>query len=67
MADISLTYATLKTKQRRLREEFPVNLGLRVHRAISWLERAEQEEKDDDARFLFHWIDLAPVFASSLR
>ena len=64
MADISLTYATLKTKQRRLREEFPVNLGLRVHRAISWLERAEQEDGDDDARFLFCWIAFNAAYAA---
>ena len=29
------------------------NLGLRVHRAISWIERAEQESDDADAAFVF--------------
>ena len=32
------------------------NLGLRVHRAISWIERAEQEADDADAAFVFYWI-----------
>ena len=32
------------------------NLGLRVHRAISWIERAEEEADDADAAFAFYWI-----------
>lgn len=32
-----LTPDELKQKQRSLRDGFPENLGLRVHRAISWL------------------------------
>jgi len=29
---------------------------LRVHRSISWVDRAEAELDDHDARFLFLWI-----------
>ncbi len=39
----------LKAKQRRLREGFPQDLGPRVHRAISWIGRAEQEAQDHEA------------------
>ncbi len=34
-----LSYETLKSRQRTLREGFPDGVGLRVHRAISWLQR----------------------------
>ncbi|MFQ5356473.1 MAG: hypothetical protein ACE5DY_08330 [Mariprofundaceae bacterium] len=47
---------SLKEKQRTIRDGFPENLGLRVHRAISWLLRSEQETDDPDAAFLFLWI-----------
>ena len=50
-----LTHAALKAKQRELRGGFPETMGLRVHRAISWIGRAEAAG-DDDARFLFLWI-----------
>jgi hypothetical protein len=51
-----LTYAELKAKQRAIREGFPQTMGLRVHRAISWIGRAEACGTDDDARFIFLWI-----------
>ena len=37
-----LSFDALKAKQRRLRDGFDERLGLRVHRAISWLRGAEQ-------------------------
>jgi len=49
--DETLTYEILKAKHRGLRDEFPENLSLRVHRALSWLRRAEQETNDPDATF----------------
>ncbi len=53
----------LKQTQRRLRGGFPETLGLRVHRAISWIGRAEREEADDDARFVFLWIAFNAAYA----
>ena len=47
---------SLKDKQRALRHGFPTPLGLRVHRAISWLTRAEREGADADVRFILLWI-----------
>ena len=44
-------HADLKARQRALRDGFPEDLGLRVHRALSWLGRAETEADDPDARF----------------
>ena len=43
------------------------NLGLRVHRAISWIERAEQESDDADAAFVFYWIAFNSAYAKDMR
>lgn len=37
---------------------------MRVHRALSWFVRAEQEPADADARFLFLWIAFNAAYAS---
>lgn len=58
------TAALLKAKHRLVRESQPENLRVRVHRALSWLARAEQEPDDGDARFLFLWIALNAAYAS---
>ncbi len=57
-----LTHAFLKDKQRELRPGFPETMGLRVHRSISWIGRAEEAE-DDDARFIFLWIAFNAAYA----
>ena len=43
---------SLKARHRLERESWHINLGLRVHRALSWLDRAERCD-DDDGRFIF--------------
>lgn len=60
--DVS-SFAHLKAKQRQIRGGFPQNLGLRVHRSISWIGRAEKEATDSDARFLFFWIAFNAAYA----
>ena len=57
-----LPHATLKAKQRELRQGFPETMGLRVHRSISWIGRAEAAA-DDDARFIFLWIAFNAAYA----
>lgn len=57
------SFERLKSKQRKIREHFPDSVGLRVHRAISWLQRAEQEEDDDDAAFIFYWVAFNAAYA----
>lgn len=56
----------LKEKQRRLQAGFPENLSLRVHRAISWLQRAAQESDDQDAAFIFLWIAFNSAYAEDI-
>ena len=53
----------LKELQRRYKEKFSPNLALRVHRAISWVRRAEDFEDDPDAAFIFYWIAFNAVYA----
>ncbi|PSL16044.1 HEPN domain-containing protein [Shimia abyssi] len=59
-----LVYDTLKTRQRAIRDQFPSDFGLRVHRAISWLGRAEQETEDLDAAFIFYWVAFNAAYAA---
>ncbi|MHC4974686.1 MAG: hypothetical protein ACYTG3_20415 [Planctomycetota bacterium] len=58
-----LSFEALKRKQREIRDGFPQNFGLRVHRAISWIGRAEGEATDLDARYLFYWIAFNAAYA----
>ncbi len=57
-------YQRLKAKHRTIRDDSPENLRLRVHRALSWLQRAEQEAEDDDAAFIFYWISFNAAYAT---
>jgi hypothetical protein len=59
-------FAELKARQRALREGFPETLGLRVHRALSWLDRAERETEDADTRFILLWIGFNSAYASDI-
>ena len=43
------------------------SLGLRVHRSISWIERAEQESDDADAAFVFFWIAFNSAYAKDIQ
>ena len=63
---MQLDHDTLKTRQREIRDGFNESLGLRVHRALSWLNRAEQESKDDDARFIFLWVAFNAAYATNI-
>lgn len=59
-------FNTLKAKQRAVRAGFPEALGLRVHRAVSWLGRAEKEEGDADVRFILLWVAFNSAYAGDL-
>lgn len=63
----ALPHASLKDKQRRLRDGFPMPLTLRVHRALSWLGRAEQEADDTDTRFILLWIGFNAAYAGDVQ
>lgn len=60
-----MAYQTLKDRHRLERNNYHPNLALRVHRALSWLNRAEQTE-DDDRRMVFLWIAFNAAYANDL-
>ena len=60
-------YPTLKVWHREIRTRFPESMDLRVHRSLSWLQRAEQCGDDDDARFIFLWIAFNAAYAQEVR
>ena len=62
----ALPFETLKAKHRAIRDDFPQSLSLRVHRALSWLNRAEMEQEDLDASFIFLWIAFNAAYADEL-
>ena len=64
---MSLKFSELKIKQREIRSGFREELGLRVHRCLSWLDRAEQAEGDNDAVFLFLWISFNAAYAEEIN
>ena len=60
-----MNFEQLKTRHRTLRKHAPGNLNLRVHRALSWLQRAEMAE-DEDGRFIFLWIAFNAAYATEI-
>ena len=63
---MTYTYTELKTQQRADRDSYHINLGLRVHRALSWLNRSEQCEEDLDSHFIFLWIAFNSAYSSDI-
>ena len=62
-----MDFQTLKHKQRALRESFPTDHGLRVHRALSWLHKSEQCGDDKDSQFIFFWVAFNAAYAQELE
>ena len=65
MTGTSLEHSALKQRHRLVRDGHPTSLTLRIHRALSWLNRAEQAE-DVDGRFIFLWIAFNAAYAQEL-
>ena len=63
-----MDYQRLKDRQRAERAGYPENLALRVHRALSWLNRAEQlaAEQDLDGQFIYLWIAFNAAYATEI-
>ena len=62
----NLNFSYLKVRHREIRDEFTEALSLRLHRALSWLNRAEQESSDHDARFIFLWVAFNAAYANDI-
>ena len=63
-----MSFALLKERHRAERDAYPPNLSLRVHRALSWLDRAEQLAAQDDAdgQFILLWIAFNAAYATEI-
>ena len=59
------SHAFLKQRHRLVREGHPVPLTLRIHRALSWLHRAEMAD-DVDGKFIFLWIAFNAAYAQEI-
>lgn len=59
-----LRFDQLKQQHRAGREYYPQSLSLRVHRALSWLDKAEQMEHCLDSHFIFLWIAFNAAYAT---
>ena len=59
------SYAELKKRHRQEGADFPRPVALRVHRALSWLDCAEQASSLDE-KFLFLWISSNSAYAADL-
>jgi len=60
-------YAALEAQAKCLEKDHDDRIGLRVHRALSWLKRAELCGDDEDARFIFLWIALNAAYANEIQ
>jgi len=63
---MALDHRSLKARHRIEREEQHQNLALRLHRALSWLGRAEHAQGDQDAEFIFLWIAFNAAYANEI-
>lgn len=59
-----LSARQLKERHRREREAQPKQLAVRIHRAISWLDRAEQAQ-DLDGKFIYLWISFNAAYSQN--
>ena len=60
-----LTGDHLRRREESVGDSFPQNLRLRVHRAISWIQRAEMAsvDGDPDLAFTCYWIAFNAAYA----
>ena len=65
-ATVPKVHATLKARQRAERHKYQPDMALRVHRALSWLDRAERSVDDPDGRFIFLWIAFNAAYATEI-
>lgn len=59
-------YQVLKARHRQERDTYPQALSLRVHRALSWLNKAEMCD-DHDSKYIFLWIAFNAAYAQDFE
>ncbi|HAS6231403.1 TPA: hypothetical protein ACGUW2_004220 [Vibrio vulnificus] len=61
-----LNFDVLKERHRNERGQYSQSLSTRVHRALSWLKKAELCN-DDDSKFIFLWIAFNSAYAQEFE
>ena len=57
------TYEALHAQWEQSKDLLPEGLQLRTYRGLSWIARAEMEQEDEDAAFIFYWIAFNAIYA----
>lgn len=61
------THAALKARHRSERDGWASrDLSIRIHRALSWLGRADGETDDGDVRFILLWVAFNAAYAGPI-
>jgi hypothetical protein len=61
------SHAELKARHRAERDSWASrDLSIRIHRALSWLGRADSETDDEDVRFLLLWVAFNAAYAGPI-
>lgn len=64
--DTSTSASAIATQLKAVRDTLPADLALRLHRAVSWLKRSEDEADDPDVRFILLWIAFNAAYAHEI-
>lgn len=64
--DLPISAVSLREKRKATEDQHSQTALIRIHRATSWLARAESETEDFDARFIFLWISFNAAYAQEL-
>ena len=58
-----MTSQTLKRKLKALEGQLSETHAIRIHRALSWLKAAEEQEKNQDLRLICLWVSANSLYA----
>lgn len=58
-----MTSQTLKRKLKALEGQLSETHAIRIHRALSWLKAAEEQEKNQDLRLICLWVAANSLYA----
>lgn len=59
--------SALRAKFDKIRGDIPEDAQHRIGRVLSWIDRAEKEAGDEDARFIFLWIAFNAAYAKEIE
>lgn len=64
--EVIMSTSALKSFFDQHRDAYPDNLNLRLHRALSWLQKAENSQDDLDIQFISLWVSFNAIYAREL-